>query len=66
MRDLLARLAHRLELLLCRTQFGHMDEPVAINRREWAVLLRCVRCGRDATLLGEEARAWTERWVATL
>lgn len=64
MRDLLTRLAHKLELLMCR--FGHMDEPVAINRREWAVLLRCVRCGRDATLLGEEAKAWAERWVDTL
>lgn len=56
------RLGRALELALCR--LSHMDEPVAINRRDWYVLFRCARCGRETYLMGDAAREWVERWMA--
>lgn len=48
--------------LLCRLG-SHYDLPVAINRREPHVLLRCERCGRDRTLLGHAAAEWIARFM---
>lgn len=50
-------------LLLCRLG-SHYDLPVAVNRVEPHVLLRCDRCGRHVTLLGAKAQAWLERFMA--
>ena len=49
--------------ILCRLG-SHYELPVAVNKLEPAVLLRCERCGRDRTLMGEAARAWLEHFMA--
>lgn len=52
-----------LARLFCRLG-SHYDLPVAVNRREPHVLLRCERCGRHVTLLGQKAQQWLDRFVA--
>lgn len=50
-------------LLLCRLG-SHYELPVALNKREPHVLLKCERCGRHRTLLGREAQQWIDRFMA--
>lgn len=42
---------------------AHREEPVAVNRREPHVLLKCERCEVHRTLLGIQAEQWIARFM---